>query len=103
MMKKLSKEKIKNRTYSNKFNNNIMSESIIVKEKDKDLKYKYNALYSKYLQLNNDFKYLNNNNSFKELNQIKYKYKKLQEEYIFLQKLLEQKNKLIQKQKKRNR
>lgn len=100
MLKKLSKEDIKNRTYNNKFNNKkIEKMSNSFEEKNKNLKDKYNVLYSKYLQLNNDFKYLNNNNSLKEINQIKYKYEKLLQEYRILQDMVEQKNKIIEKQK----
>ena len=100
MLKKLSKEDIKNRTYYNKFNNKTIEKiSNTLEEKEKNLKDKYNALYSKYLQLNNDFKYLNNNNSLIEINQIKYKYSKLKQEYKILRNIVEQKNKIIEKQK----
>ena len=93
LLKKLNKEDIRNKTYNDKFENKKINDEAdeikIIKEKKENSKDKYNALYSKYLQLNNDFKYLNNNN------QIKFKYEKLLEEYKLLKNKLEEKNKII--------
>ena len=97
LLKKINKEDIRNKTYNDKFENNKINSEIdeinIIKEKKQNLKDKYNVLYSKYLQLNNDFKYLNNNN------QIKFKYEKILEEYKILKNQLEEKNKIIDIQK----
>jgi vacuolar-type H+-ATPase subunit I/STV1 len=68
----------------------------IYKQKDK-----YDTLYSKYLNLLNDFKYLNNNKSNeKSVNKIKKKYNSLLEENKNLKSKLKSKNKIIKNQQK---
>ena len=100
LSKKLNKEDIRNRTYNKNFNTiNKKDNDNELNKKKNNSRDKYNDLYSKYLQLNNDFKYLNNNNSLKEINQIKNKYIKLQEEYKILKNKFEEKNKIIENQK----
>ena len=99
LLKKLNKEDNRNNTYIDRFENNKINdgetgEIKIIKEKRQNSRDKYNVLYSKYLQLNNDFKYLNNNN------QIKFKYEKLLEEFKILKIKLGEKNKIIENQKK---
>ena len=95
LMKKKNKDDIKNKTYNN-FNNKSDNDINIIHKRKNNSKDKYNDLYSKYLQLNNDFKYLNNNN---EMSQIKNKFDKLQMNYKILKNKIDEKNKIIEKQK----
>ena len=95
LMKKKNKDDIKNKTYNN-FNNKSDNDINIINKRKNNSKDKYNDLYSKYLQLNNDFKYLNNNN---EMSQIKNKYDKLQMNYKILKNKIDEKNEIIEKQK----
>ena len=95
LMKKKNKDDIKNKTYNN-FNNKSDNDINIINKRKNNSKDKYNDLYSKYLQLNNDFKYLNNNN---EMSQIKNKYDKLQMNYKILKNKIDEKNEIIEKKK----
>jgi hypothetical protein len=104
LYKKLSFKDIKNRTYMNNFNNDIVHDKCtenkkVYYSKGKNQNDKYNILYSKYLQLSNDFKYLSNSNTLNEMNQIKRNYMKLQQEYNLLKFKIAEKDKIIAKQK----
>ena len=98
MVKKLNRDDIIINRYNHKDYNKIN----LIKEEEKNFQYKYNELYSKYLQLNNDFKYLNNNKShyLKEINQITIKYEKLQKEYKLLKNKYDEINNIIDIQRK---
>ena len=98
LVKKLSKEDIITNRLNCKFNNQIN----LKKEEEKNSQDKYNLLYSKYLQLNNDFKYLNNNKShyLKEINKFKIKYERLQKGYNILKNKYDSKNNIIDSQRK---
>ena len=99
LIKKLNKEDIQNETNINKFYNNFnFDNDINNKMRNNNGNDKYNLLYSKYLQLSNDFKFLSNNNSLIEINQIKNKYEKLKEENKLLTEQIEEKDKIIEKQ-----
>ena len=112
LSKKFNKKEPKNRTFIgeltsndssvNNTNNSYMNNNRtnmsynIYKPKDK-----YDTLYSKYLNLLNDFKYLNNNKSNeKSVNKIKKKYNSLLEENKNLKSKLKSKNKIIKNQQK---
>ena len=99
----------KNRTFieftNNEFKNETTNNSVRystnksqISSKPKD---KYDSLYSKYLNLLNDFKYLNNNNNNeKTFNKLKNKYNSLLEENKNLKSKLKSKNKIIKNQQK---
>ena len=78
-----------------KYSNKSKTSNSINKPKDK-----YDTLYSKYLNLLNDFKYLNNNNNEKVANKMKNKYNSLLEENKNLKSKLKSKNKIIKNQQK---
>ena len=79
-----------------KYSNKSKISNSINKPKDK-----YDTLYSKYLNLLNDFKYLNNNNNNeKTANKLKNKYNSLLEENKNLKSKLKSKNKIIKNQQK---
>ena len=114
LVKRLGKKEPKNRTFieeftSNEYNINETNNSnsyIINKSKIKNnnnynnkTKDKYDSLYSKYLNLLNDFKYLNNNKTKeKSINKLQNKYNSLLEENKNLKSKLKSKNKLIKNQ-----
>jgi hypothetical protein len=105
LYKKLSFKDVKNRTYMHNFNNDIEPDKCnenkkVYYSKGKNQNDKYNILYSKYLQLSNDFKYLSHSNSLNEKNQIKRNFMKLQQEYSLLKLRIVEKDKIIEKQKK---
>ena len=105
LYKKLSFKDVKNRTYMHNFNNDIEPDKCnenkkVYYSKGKNQNDKYNILYSKYLQLSNDFKYLSHSNSLNEMNQIKRNFMKLQQEYSLLKLRIVEKDKIIEKQKK---
>ncbi len=82
-------------------NNNSNNKYISNSNTSKTNNDKYDSLYSKYLNLFNDFKYLNNNkNNEKSLNKLKTKYNSLLEENNNLKMKLKSKNKLIKNQQK---
>jgi len=104
LVKKLSYQDVKNRTYMYNFNNEIDYDKSnenkkMYYSKGKNQNDKYNILYSKYLQLSNDFKYLSHSNALNEMNQLKRNYMKLQQEYNVLKFRIAEKDKIIQKQK----
>ena len=79
-----------------KYSNKSKISNSINKPKDK-----YDTLYSKYLNLLNDFKYLNNNNNNeKNSNKLRGKYNSLLEENKNLKSKLKSKNKIIKNQQK---
>lgn len=82
---------------SNKHSSKSKISNNIKKPKDK-----YDKLYSKYLNLLNDFKYLNNNknNNENSLNKLKNKYNSLLEETKNLKSKVNSKNKIIKNQQK---
>ena len=82
---------------SNKYSSKSKISNNIKKPKDK-----YDKLYSKYLNLLNDFKYLNNNknNNENSLNKLKNKYNSLLEETKNLKSKVNSKNKIIKNQQK---
>ena len=90
------KNKSNERKLSNKINNNNID------KKRNSIIDKYNILYSKYLQLSNDFKYLNNNNLINGMSQIKNECNNLQEKNTMLNNKIEEKNKIIEKLKNEN-
>ena len=96
MVKKLNREENKINDYKHK-----SYKEINLNKNGKNFTDKYNILYSKYLQLNNDFKFLNSNNkNYKtQINNIQDKYDKIEKEYKILKNLLEEKNEIIEKQK----
>ena len=114
MIKKLSRKGKINRTFiddlpnnelnideatnnSNKYSTKSKMSNDRAKPKDK-----YDKLYSKYLNLLNDFKYLNNNknNNENSLNKLKNKYNSLLEETKNLKSKINSKNKIIKNQQK---
>ena len=114
MIKKLSRKGKINRTFiddlpnnelnideatnnSNKYSTKSKMSNDRAKPKDK-----YDKLYSKYLNLLNDFKYLNNNknNNENSLNKLKNKYNSLLEETKNLKSKINSKNKIIKSQQK---
>ena len=104
LYKKLSCKDVKNRTYMYNLNYDIDHDKCsenkkIYYSKGKNQNDKYNILYSKYLQLSNDFKYLSHNNALNEMNQIKRNYMKLKQEYDLLKFKIAEKEKIIEKQK----
>ena len=82
---------------SNKYSTKSKMSNDRTKPKDK-----YDKLYSKYLNLLNDFKYLNNNknNNENSLNKLKNKYNSLLEETKNLKSKINSKNKIIKNQQK---
>ena len=82
---------------SNKYSTKSKMSNDRAKPKDK-----YDKLYSKYLNLLNDFKYLNNNknNNENSLNKLKNKYNSLLEETKNLKSKINSKNKIIKNQQK---
>ena len=82
---------------SNKYSTKSKMSNDRTKPKDK-----YDKLYSKYLNLLNDFKYLNNNknNNENSLNKLKNKYNSLLEETKNLKSKINSKNKIIKSQQK---
>ena len=86
-----------NETTNNSIKYSNKSKTSNSKNKPKD---KYDTLYSKYLNLLNDFKYLNNNNNEKTVNKMKNKYNSLLEENKNLKSKLKSKNKIIKNQQK---
>ena len=82
---------------SNKYSTKSKMSNDRAKPKDK-----YDKLYSKYLNLLNDFKYLNNNknNNENSLNKLKNKYNSLLEETKNLKSKINSKNKIIKSQQK---
>ena len=103
VLKKMKKEDdIKSRTYEGKLYNKMNSDSNTINRRRISSIDKYNILYSKYLQLSNDFKYLSNNNLLNEIGQIKNKNNHLQEENIILKYHIEEKNKIIERLKNEN-
>jgi len=91
-----------NNTFNSYMNNNNSNNKYISNSNtSKTNNDKYDSLYSKYLNLFNDFKYLNNNkNNEKSLNKLKTKYNSLLEENNNLKSKLKSKNKLIKNQQK---
>ena len=91
-----------NNTFNSYMNNNNSNNKYISNSNtSKTNNDKYDSLYSKYLNLFNDFKYLNNNkNNEKTLNKLKTKYNSLLEENNNLKSKLKSKNKLIKNQQK---
>ena len=91
-----------NNTFNSYMNNNNSNNKYISNSNtSKTNNDKYDSLYSKYLNLFNDFKYLNNNkNNEKSLNKLKTKYNNLLEENNNLKSKLKSKNKLIKNQQK---
>ena len=91
-----------NNTFNSYMNNNNSNNKYISNSNtSKTNNDKYDSLYSKYLNLFNDFKYLNNNkNNEKSLNKLKTKYNSLLEENNNLKSKLKSKNKLIKSQQK---
>ena len=92
-----------NNTFNSYMNNNNNSNNKYISNSNtsKTNNDKYDSLYSKYLNLFNDFKYLNNNkNNEKSLNKLKTKYNSLLEENNNLKSKLKSKNKLIKNQQK---
>ena len=91
-----------NNTFNSYMNNNNSNNKYISNSNtSKTNNDKYDSLYSKYLNLFNDFKYLNNNKiNEKSLNKLKTKYNSLLEENNNLKSKLKSKNKLIKNQQK---
>ena len=93
-----------NNTLNSYLNNNNNSSNKYITNNNNSSKTnndKYDSLYSKYLNLFNDFKYLNNNKSSeKSLIKLKNKYNSLLEENTNLKNKLKSKNKQIKNQQK---
>ena len=114
MIRKLSRKGKINRTFIDDLPNNDLNNDEATNNSNKystkskmsndrtKPKDKYDKLYSKYLNLLNDFKYLNNNknNNENSLNKLKNKYNSLLEETKNLKSKINSKNKIIKNQQK---
>ena len=113
IVKKMEQKKNKNRTFIEEYTNNELSSNntfnsyinnnskITNNKRIYEPKDKYDSLYSKYLNLLNDFKYLNNNDkNEKSLTKLQNKYNSLLEENKNLKSKLKSKNKTIKNQQK---
>jgi len=113
LIKRMNNKERKNRTYIQEYSNNDLSSNntfnsyinnnskITNNKRIYEPIDKYDSLYSKYLNLLNDFKYLNNNDkNEKSLTKIQNKYNSLLEENKNLKSKLKTKNKIIKNQNK---